>query len=267
MGKTWGRLYSGTRNHRKIRILRERHPQSWWIWYTLIEMALECDDNGLIYAAPDLPFTESELAKELGLTSKRMLNSTLTTLKSLALVELESGYVRLLSYLDRQFESDISKERTRKYRERLKEKERQSPSPKQSSDVTVTPITEHNITYKKPPIVPHEGDNGFTVFWNSYPKKVGRKAALNAWKKARGKPPLKKIIDALIEQKASVNWLKDDGQYIPNPATWINQGRWDDEVATGQPTSHLCSHGLRPEECKICRDHIPRENKGSRRPN
>lgn len=230
MGKTWGRLYSGTRNHRKIRILRERHPQSWWIWYTLIEMALECDDNGLIYAAPDLPFTESELAKELGLTSKRMLNSTLTTLKSLALVELESGYVRLLSYLDRQFESDISKERTRKYRERLKEKDKPSPSPKQPCDVTVTPITEHNIL--KPPIVPQkgDGDNGFKSFWQAYPKKVGKKAAETAWRKAKGKPPLSQIINAISKQAKSEQWRKDDGQFIPNPTTWINQGRWDDDL-------------------------------------
>jgi hypothetical protein len=112
-----------------------------------------------------------------------------------------------------------------------------------------------------------DGDNGFSIFWKNYPKKIGKKAALNAWKKARGKPPLKKIVDALAEQKASVNWLKDDGQYIPNPATWINQGRWDDEVTSGQPTSHLCNHGLRIEECKICRDHIPQANKGSRQPN
>ena len=26
----------------------------------------------------------------------------------------------------------------------------------------------------------------------------------------------------------SDKWEKDKGQYIPNPSTWINQGRWDD---------------------------------------
>jgi hypothetical protein len=24
-------------------------------------------------------------------------------------------------------------------------------------------------------------------------------------------------------------WRKDGGQFIPNPATWLNQGRWDDQ--------------------------------------
>lgn len=33
-------------------------------------------------------------------------------------------------------------------------------------------------------------------------------------------------------------WRKDNGQYIPNPATWLNQGRWDDVLteAGAQPT-------------------------------
>lgn len=24
--------------------------------------------------------------------------------------------------------------------------------------------------------------------------------------------------------------MKENGRYIPNPTTWLNQGRWDDEV-------------------------------------
>ena len=28
----------------------------------------------------------------------------------------------------------------------------------------------------------------------------------------------------------SAQWQRDNGQYIPHPATWLNQGRWDDEL-------------------------------------
>ena len=38
------------------------------------------------------------------------------------------------------------------------------------------------------------------------------------------------LIAAIERQKQSQQWIKDDGQYIPNPATWLNQGRWEDEV-------------------------------------
>jgi hypothetical protein len=42
-------------------------------------------------------------------------------------------------------------------------------------------------------------------------------------------------VPAVEAQKKSKQWQKDDGQYIPNPSTWLNQGRWDDELeAQGQ---------------------------------
>ena len=26
--------------------------------------------------------------------------------------------------------------------------------------------------------------------------------------------------------------MEENGRFIPNPATWLNQGRWEDEVQT-----------------------------------
>ncbi len=72
----------------------------------------------------------------------------------------------------------------------------------------------------------------FVLFWLRYPKKVGKKAAYKAWLKAKDKPDIKIIFAALADQKRSEQWTKNNGQYIPNPATWINQGRWDDEIIT-----------------------------------
>lgn len=75
-----------------------------------------------------------------------------------------------------------------------------------------------------------EGCDGFDVFWEAYPKKVGKKDARRAWGKAKDKPDLATILDALARHKRSEQWTKDNGTYIPNPATWLNQGRWDDEL-------------------------------------
>ena len=41
------------------------------------------------------------------------------------------------------------------------------------------------------------------------------------------------ILDAVSKQKLWPKWQKDGGQYIPNPATWLNQGRWEDEPPEG----------------------------------
>ena len=68
--------------------------------------------------------------------------------------------------------------------------------------------------------------NGFAEFWIAYPKKVGKGAAEAAWKKHR--PSLQICLNAVAIASRSADWTKDGGQYIPNPATWINQRRWED---------------------------------------
>ena len=69
-----------------------------------------------------------------------------------------------------------------------------------------------------------EGD--FGAFWQAYPKQVGKDAAAEAWAKA--KPPLQEALAALQWQRRSWDWTKDAGQFIPNPATYLNHGRWKD---------------------------------------
>lgn len=81
------------------------------------------------------------------------------------------------------------------------------------------------------PIVPLKGDDLFERFWKAYPNKTGKGAAQRAFKNARiGADVIDGILGALESHKLSERWARDNGQYIPNPATWINQRRWDDEV-------------------------------------
>jgi len=70
----------------------------------------------------------------------------------------------------------------------------------------------------------------FQNFWNAYPKKVGKGAALKAWKKIKSpKEILDLILIALEWQKTCDQWTKENGQFIPHPATYLNQQRWEDE--------------------------------------
>lgn len=82
----------------------------------------------------------------------------------------------------------------------------------------------------KPPASPG-ADALFDTFWKAYPSKVGKDAAKKAF--AKRKPTdelLGEMLKAIAEQKTSLAWIKEDGQFIPHPATWLNQGRWMDEV-------------------------------------
>lgn len=71
-------------------------------------------------------------------------------------------------------------------------------------------------------------DDAFSRFWAVYPKKVGKLAAQKSF--AKVKAPVETLIAAVERQKQSSQWQKDGGQYIPNPATWLNQGRWEDDL-------------------------------------
>ena len=73
----------------------------------------------------------------------------------------------------------------------------------------------------------------FDLFWNEYPRKVGKQDCKKIWlnpKKKKLRPPIGDIVDALTVHKISDDWTKDDGKYIPHPSTWLNRGGWDDEL-------------------------------------
>jgi hypothetical protein len=75
-------------------------------------------------------------------------------------------------------------------------------------------------------------DKEFAMFWESYPKKVGKKAAIKAWKASKDRPPIESVLAAIDRAKGSPEWTKENGAFIPHPSTWLNQGRWDDEPTT-----------------------------------
>jgi hypothetical protein len=70
----------------------------------------------------------------------------------------------------------------------------------------------------------------FDIFWKAYPRKTGKGDARKKFAKALTKTSFENIMAALGKVKASAQWKKDDGQFVPYPATWLNQERWDDEV-------------------------------------
>lgn len=74
--------------------------------------------------------------------------------------------------------------------------------------------------------------DSFDDFWKAYPKKVGKDKAITAWSKK--KPPLIEVLEALQWQVISEQWKSG---YIPNPATYINDGRWQDEPQINKPQS------------------------------
>ena len=67
----------------------------------------------------------------------------------------------------------------------------------------------------------------FAVFWSNYPKRVGKGEARKAWTKQDCEKKAAFILESLEKQRVFL--LRDGGKFVPNPATWLNQNRWEDE--------------------------------------
>lgn len=75
----------------------------------------------------------------------------------------------------------------------------------------------------------------FDRFWKQYPKKVAKAAAEKAWRKLKATNDLEAtILRAIDAHKATEKWQENGGAFIPHPASWLNQRRWEDELPASQ---------------------------------
>jgi len=76
----------------------------------------------------------------------------------------------------------------------------------------------------------------FSTFWQVWPRKKAKAKAERAWRNhVTDIPEIGALVEIVEAQNASEQWQKEEGQYIPYPASWLNAGQWTDEVeaATG----------------------------------
>jgi len=121
----------------------------------------------------------------------------------------------------------------------------------------------------------------FDLFYASYPKKKSRGQAEKAFSRINpDEQLLRTILSAIERAKKSEDWTKENGRYIPHPATWLNAKGWEDEIevkTTGPlPAAHhvvktnVCPHcgnettlGLVDGHCERCLPRKPRGKDGA----
>lgn len=76
----------------------------------------------------------------------------------------------------------------------------------------------------------------FDQFWAQYPRKVGKLAGKKAFDKAMKLTTLENILQgvALLKRETAGK----ETTFIPHPATWLNDGRWDDEPIRTKPAAN-----------------------------
>ena len=97
------------------------------------------------------------------------------------------------------------------------------------------PIPDINTDIINNPPIPPKGKNAqptatdadFERFWKAYPNKTGKEYARKCFAKVTEN--VNTLIEAVERQKTWDRWTKEGGKFIPNPSTWLNQKRWEDE--------------------------------------
>lgn len=200
-----------------------------WEWYDdlslvgfFVHLVLKANYKDSKYHGVDIPrgslvFGRRTTAKQFKL-SERCVRTMLTRLKSTNEVAIKTTHqfsvICIVNY--EKFQSETTHQTTHELTsDRPTSDPRVTTSKKGKKDKN-----ENKTTYSKE----------FDQFWSIYPRKEGKGFACSSFGKlSLGDGLLNKIIAAVEIQKKSDQWTKDGGQYIPMPATWLNQRRWEDE--------------------------------------
>ena len=69
----------------------------------------------------------------------------------------------------------------------------------------------------------------FDEFWKLYPRKVSKRVAQKIWERMP-KDEQQAALEALPVHIKYWRLKETDPEFIPHAATWLNQGRWEDEL-------------------------------------
>ena len=102
-------------------------------------------------------------------------------------------------------------------------------SEKGESDDQQSPNVEHLYLYKNRKEPSKDLSSSFDLFWNKYPRRVAKVAARNVFLSVMLKPNAPSL-DTLLIAVDKYAKTEIDKKYIAHPATWLRQGRWEDDT-------------------------------------
>lgn len=255
-------MFDGSRKIKQIELMPEGDTIL-VIWLKLLLLAGNVNDGGAIYLTPEIPYTDEMLANELRrpITTVRM---ALSIFERFGMIEIVDDILHLSAWEKYQNTDRLAeiREQTRARVAKCREKKRLTAS-NVTSNATVTHGNDVDIDIDKDkeietdniPLAHSGGETAaqkaektidakkkFEIFWSAYPRKTGKGKAETKFLSIKPSDELfEQMMSALKEHKSSEEWTRDGGQYIPYPATWLHQRRWEDEPDA--PAQSSSQHG------------------------
>lgn len=110
----WVRLYTEIRHDRKLRRLS---PAQRWLWVTILTMAKDSPSPGWLLLSENVPVIAEDLADEAAIDIDDVKEGIKAFIQQNMLEEVD-GVLHLVNWDKRQFVSDSSTERVKRYRQR-----------------------------------------------------------------------------------------------------------------------------------------------------
>ena len=99
-----------------------------------------------------------------------------------------------------------------------------TPSPLPSTPPSLSPPTRAKARIVVEP-------DRFSEFWDVYPRRVAKAAAMKAYRKALEQTPADEILDGA--RRYAAERAGESDEFTAHPSTWLNQGRWADAPKRG----------------------------------
>lgn len=233
----WIKLQTDIFDHRKIRHI-ETMPEGdaiIVIWLNILCLAGNSNRDGMIYFTEEIPYTEEMLVTEFRRPAKTV-QLALMTFRKFGMIETIDDIICISNWEKYQSADKLAaiREQTRLRVEKHRNKKAVCNAKTVTQALHVTDGNAIELRTKNLELRTKNIESTFNTFWNEYPKKVAKAAAYKSW--AKVDPKLyDTIMAALTTQKASEDWTKENGKFIPHPTTWLNQQRWEDELSCGLP--------------------------------
>lgn len=218
---------------RKIRRLA---PAQRWLWIAVLTFARNSPKPGYLLLSEgrfgNVSVTVEDLADAAAIPLEEVQKGVQMFIDQ-NMLHLENDVFVVTNWEKRQFESDTSTDRVRKFRE--KQRSTVETEMKRFSNVSETPPdtdteTELKINVR---VRSNEYTEDFLEFWNEYPRKVDKGAAFKQWK-ARLKEGVSPndLILAARNYAAMCKQLNTEERYIKHAKTFLGVSRSFEEYLT-----------------------------------
>lgn len=129
-----------------------------------------------------------------------------------------------------------------------------------TDSVTVTAIVGGKKEINKDIYIVNDFIKDFDRFWNAYPRKSNKKEAIRAWKNLSPNQQLIEQIIAVVKISVTENpqWIQQGGKFIPYPAKYLNDRRWEDELPTSKSERIKHNHASEKENNNAINQSQPR---------